>query len=64
MRGWPVGSLKGYLLGAMALGLIGFAFSYTHEQGYQEGLKQVNISKHKGHCWYCVVKPLKQIVNK
>lgn len=53
--------LKGFGLMLIAVGLIGFAFSYTHEQGYQEGLKVVNISKHKGRNWYGYVKPLKEI---
>ncbi len=56
--------VKTLVLGIIGVGLILFAFSFTHEQGYRDAMREVNIDKHKGGpCWYCPVGPLKEIAS-
>jgi len=58
-----VNKLKALVLGIMGAALIFSSLVYVSNEEYKEELAKVNRAKHKMVCWYCAVKPLKQIVN-
>ena len=55
--------VKAFCLGMITMGILS-AFIWVSNEAYHEDIAaKANIEKHKEICWYCPVKPLKEIAS-